>query len=108
MPNDVIPDSRNKSWEDQQTIARKYQAQGYALLSVIDGACCLLLKYVQTGKRCYSDKPGTLTRCVEKVLEESSEWLGAIGGFASVGLSVSCEDGDAYESYGLSLARNFY
>jgi hypothetical protein len=108
MPNDVIPNSRNKTWQDQQRVAVSYKAQGYELLSVIDGAASLLLEYVQTGRRFYPDSPLTYARCVEKVVQGSSQWTSAIGGFAPGGLIVSEGSVEAYEHSGLGLARSFF
>jgi hypothetical protein len=108
MPNDVIPNSRNKTWQDQQGMAAPYKVQGYELLSVIDGAASLLLEHVQTGRRFYSDSPWTFTRCKEKVTQGSSQWPAAIGGFASGGLGVCYCNVGANERSGLGLARLFF
>ena len=88
LTNDVIPESRRKSWKDQQTLMQKYQPQGYELPSGLDVAISLLTTYVVTGQR--YDSPRTYTRCVEKVKYDSSEWPLAIGAFSSGGLCVDC------------------
>ena len=88
MTNDVIPESRDKSWKNQQGLAARFKGQGYELLSCVDVATCVLLEYVQTGRRFYGDKPWTYTRCVEQVTVGSFQWPAAIGGFAPAGLNV--------------------
>ena len=108
MPNDVVPNSRSKSWKKQKVMAAQYEGQGYELLSVIDGAVCLLLEHVQTGKRFYSDSPLTFTRCVETVKVLFSKYPVAIGGFASGGLGVLYDLGVANGNIGLGLARKFF
>ena len=106
MTNDVIPDSGSKNWKDQQALAAKFKGKGYELLSGIDAATCLLLEYVETGRRCYSDNPYTYTRCVEQVESESSQWPLTIGGFAPGGVFVYYFDGGVGSS-GVGLARQF-
>ncbi len=107
MPHEVVPESRNKSWEEQKTLATNYQSQGYELLSILDGACCLLLDYVQK-KTIYN--PWTWIRCVTDLSKDHSPEV--IGDFTSDSLKVYPEDGVkigiAYPSYGIGLARKFF
>ncbi len=107
MTNDVIPDSRNKSWNDQQVLAATFNGQGYELLSGIDVATCLLTEYVETGRRFYSDNPYTYTRCIEQIKLDSSELPLAIGGFASLGVNVLYHSHDK-EINGVGICRKFY
>lgn len=108
MTNDVIPDSRSKTWQEQQALATKYKPQGYELPSVIDVAASLFVEYVQTSRRFYTNSPWTYTRCVEQVKSGSSQWPAAIGGFAPAGLNVrvyvAVDDSD---SVGLCAVRQF-
>jgi hypothetical protein len=105
MTNDVIPDSRYKTWKDQQTLAATFKGQGYELLSGIDAATCILLEYVETGHRFYSNTPFTYTQCVEQVRVESSKWPLIIGGFASGGLLVDYSKAGVYDYLGVGVAR---
>jgi hypothetical protein len=105
MTNDVIPGSRSKRWEDQQTLAATFRGQGYELPSVIDVATCILLEYVETGHRFYSNTPFTYTQCVEQVRVESSKWPLIIGGFASGGLLVDYSKAGVYDYLGVGVAR---
>ena len=107
MTNDVIPDSCNKSWEDQQNLVVKYKEQGYKLLSVIDAATCLLLEYVETGRRFYTDSPYRYTRCVEGVtIDHLGEVPLAVGNFAPRGLCLDYNLGRC-GAHGVGLARVF-
>jgi hypothetical protein len=110
MTNDVIPDSRYKTWKDQQTLAATFKGQGYELLSGIDAATCLLTEYVQTGRRFYTDSPWTWTRCVEQVKSGSSQRPLAIGGFAPDGVTVTYDGmfGVDYVINGVGVARKFF
>ena len=108
MTKDVIPDSRNKSWQDQQTLAATFKGQGYELLSGIDAATCLLLEYVETERRFYTHSPWTYTRCVEQVKNAYSQWPLAIGGFAPGGVVVGNYDfGGGVDINGVGVARKF-
>jgi tetratricopeptide (TPR) repeat protein len=107
MTNDVIPGSRGKSWKDQQALAAKFKGQGYELLSGIEAATCVLLEYVQTGRRFYTTDPYTFTRCIEQVKVGSSQWPLAIGGFAPGGVVVNAHVG--YRgNRGVGVARKFH
>ena len=89
MTRDVIPDSRNKSYEDQKKLVAIHvqkSGQPYELPTTIDVVTCILMEHVQTGVKLYSDNPLTYTRCQEKV--DKNQWPVAIGGFAAGGLDV--------------------
>ena len=108
ITNDVIPGSRKKTWKDQQTLAGPYRSQGYEISSLIDVATSLLLEYVQTGRRFYTDSPYTWTRCVEQYVSGSSQYPMVVGGFASAGLFVDYDVVYGSECNGVGLARKFY
>lgn len=109
MTNDVIPDSRKKSWEAQQALPAKLTWQEYELLSGIDAGICLLIQYVETGLRFYSFDSLTWTRCVEQVKDGSYEWPLAIGGFKDgAGLRVFYLGAHEMGFFGVGLCRKFY
>lgn len=109
MTNDVIPNSRNKNWADQQALAANYRSQGYEPPSLIEVATALLLEYVQTGRRFYSDSPLTWTRCVDQYTPDLPECPMVVGGFSSEGLDVnySLSGGGVSEISGIGLIRRF-
>lgn len=116
IANDVILGSRSKSWKDQQALAATFKGQGYELLSGVEIATCLLVEYVQTGRRFYTNDPWTYTRCVEEVLVDSShQWPLIIGGFSHNGIGIGCTGADATDcnvdgrnSVGVGVARRFF
>jgi hypothetical protein len=89
MTKDVIPESRNKSYEDQKArVQKKAEESGipYELPKALEAATVILMHHVETGQRIYSDSPWTYTRCQEKV--NNNQWPQAIGGFAAGGLVI--------------------
>ena len=89
MTRDVIPDSRNKSYDEQKALVRRHAEQSgisYELPTALKAATAILMHHVRSGERLYSDSPYTYTRCIEKV--DRDKWPLAIGGFASGGLAV--------------------
>jgi hypothetical protein len=108
MTKGVIPESSNKTWEEHQNMANNYQKQGYKLLSLIDGAVCLLLEYVQTGQSSYPNEPNVSTVCADTCSLVGGAPLPCnIGSFDSKGLWVSQGSLSAFPDKGLSLARSF-
>ena len=104
MTNDVIPGSRSKSWEYQQALVARYRSQGYECLSCLDASVSLLIEYVQTGRRFYTDNPWTYTRCVEL---ENGQYPVVVGSFAPAGLEVSYYDGGGRVILGVGAVRLF-
>ncbi len=111
MTRDVIPDSRNKAYEDQKTLVQRHTQQSgipYELPTALEAATAILMEYVKTGNPLYTDdklgKQWTYTRCIEKV--NQNQWPAAIGGFASGGLYVSRSYhwGDYYSTAALGVA----
>ncbi len=93
MTRDVIPDSRNKTYDDQKALVARHVQKSkipYELPTALDAATAILMHYVETGKALYTDdklgKQWTYTRCQEKV--NKNKWPAAIGGFSSGGLHV--------------------
>ena len=87
LTKDVIPESRDKSYDDQVQLVAKYSEQAkvaYEVPRLLETAVSLFMEYVQTGTRLYSDKPSTYTRCQESVFHSPS----LVGNFAAGGLDV--------------------
>jgi hypothetical protein len=90
MTKDVIPDSRNKKYDDQKALVQMHAQSSqipYELPKALEAATAILMHHVETGERLCSDDPWTYTRCQEKV--NNNQWPAAIGGFSSGGLRVS-------------------
>lgn len=106
ITNDVIPNSRNTSWQAQQALASQYRSQGYELPSLIDVVASLLLEYAQAGRRFCSDSPSTYALCVEPPVAGASQQPIAVGSFTSEGLDV-CDYCGVRESDGICLVKKF-
>ena len=83
MTTDVLPDTRKKTYDAQVAEVKKYR--DYEVPRAIDAAAAILMGYVKTGIRWYTDSPWTYTRCQEKV---NGYPLG-LGGLGSSGLHVN-------------------
>ena len=102
MTKDVVPNSRNKTYAEQQAlIKRPYVAPGG--LEIATG---ILMHHVQTGERLYSDSLYNYTRCQEKL---SNGCRVVVGSFGSSGLHVSFLyfDENRLVSIGLGGVRKF-
>ncbi|MCB1075772.1 MAG: hypothetical protein KDK59_09620, partial [Simkania sp.] len=90
MTRDVIPDSRSKTYVDQKKLIQSHAQKTnipYEMPLALDATTAILVHYVETRERIYTDNPTTYTRCQEKV--NNNQWPAAIGSFAAGGLSVS-------------------
>jgi hypothetical protein len=87
MTKDVIPNTQNKSYEEQcevlQTLSQKAKAE-YEVPRLLDATVAILMHYVSKGERLYPHDPWTYTRCQESI--EGSQT--AVGGFFPEGLSL--------------------
>jgi hypothetical protein len=89
MTADVIPGSRNKSYDVQKKLLQdcaKKSSVSYTLPTTLEAATAILMNYVASGKRLYSDSPYTYTRCQEKVY--NNQFPAVVGGFGAGGLGV--------------------
>ena len=112
MTRDVIPNSRNKTYDDQKAFVTSHaQKSGivYELPTVLEATTAILMHYVETGKALYTDdqlgSKLTYTRSQEKV--DNNQCPVAIGGFSSGGLSVDYDNyhwGSAYD-FGVGCCR---
>ena len=102
MTKEVLPESRNKSYEDQCALVAahvKSTGLGYEVPGALEAAVVMLLHHVRSGERLYSDSPWTYTRCRGKI----QGYQLAVGGFSSGGLSI-IYDLDRYVTSNLAIA----
>ena len=98
MTNDVIPGSRNKSYDAHLQLL----PPGYEVPGVFDAARAVLWENRRSGKRCFNDNPWTYTRCKEVI----QGYHLVVGGFAPSGLIVHYYRYD-YEDMGVAGWRKF-
>lgn len=106
LTHDVIPDSRNQTYDNQKKLVQRHAQQSaipYELPTGLETTTAILMEHVKTGKRLYSDSPATWTRCLEKV--NNNQWPVDIGGFSSGGLDVDGYWGGGL--HGVGCCRKF-
>ena len=97
MTNDVIPGSRNQSYNAQFQLL----PAGYEVPGVFDAARAILWENRRSGKWCFKDNPLTYTRCKEVIQDNHL----VVGGSAPSGLSIN--EGDDCEYVGIAGWRKF-
>ncbi len=105
MTKDVVPESRNKSYVDQQALIAECAKKtniNYEVPCVLDTAICIFMHSISLGERLFTDKPWTYTRCQEKV----QGYHIVVGGFSSAGLDVSLALDDV--NVGVAALRKFF
>ncbi len=102
MSRDVIPNSRKKSYKDQQTLAQGYT--GYVIPNVLDATVAIFMEYVRSGTRLYNDNPWAFTRCQE---ECNKNWQLVVGGLSPDGLRVHFCYNFGLKRIGVGVARKF-
>jgi hypothetical protein len=98
MTNDVIPGSRNQTYAHQKSLVEN---AGYEVPSILDAAASILLEYIRSGRRLFSNKPWTYTRCQQAV----NGYQLVVGGFAPAGLGVDYYDNFGNEYHGVAGLR---
>jgi len=107
MTKDVIPNSRNKSFQDQLKLVKEYNKMSYELVHLIDAVVAILLEHVSKGTRLYPVE--TLTLCQEREQDKGDYGqIMHVGGFSRHGLRVSHYFGNALEYFGIGVSRKFY
>lgn len=107
MTRDVIPGSRHKRYHEQQLLVRQLPPQpfaSYQVPNVLDAVVCVLMEYVQSGKRLLGNAPWVYTRCQEKF--NNNDWQLIVGGFSEEGLGI-CNLGAGPASRGMAAVRKF-
>ena len=95
MTKDVLPGSRNKSYQDQCALVADHANRtglSYEVPGALESAVVMLLHHVRSGERLYRDGilAWTYTRCREKV----QGYPVVVGGFSSGGLDVDVDNYD--------------
>lgn len=109
MPKDVIPDSRNKIYEQQQPLVEKNP--GFEFPEFLSASACILTHFVRTGEYLFpKGKPGelwTYTRCKETINTPWGQRHIVVGGFSPAGLHVIPDDLACYH-VGVAAVRKFF
>jgi len=100
ITKDVLPNSRNKTYAEQQALIKG----PYAVPGALETATGILMHHAQTAERLYSDNPKTYTRCQETL---SKGYRVVVGSFGSSGLLVYFGNGLRRDHYGLGGVRKF-
>ena len=106
MTRDVLPESRNKVYEDQRKLVAAHATRtgiSYEVPRALEAAVVMLLHHVRSGERLYSDSPWTYTRCRDRVQGDQL----VVGGFSSGGLIVAYYSYDYNYFRGVSALRKF-
>jgi NLR family CARD domain-containing protein 3 len=115
MTRDVLPDSRDKTYDAQKELVAGYASREsvpYELPSVLEAATAILLHHAREGERLFGDDPWTYTRCQEVVVdghnpeEVAHGYPTVVGGFSYKGLYVNYDYSD-FDSRGVSGLRKF-
>jgi hypothetical protein len=106
MTRNVLEGSKSKKKEAQNALVAAYARETglpYVLPSALEAATVILLHYVRSGERLYTDAPCIYTRCQELV---NGQYPVVVGGFSSSGLFVNSFDdfGSSY-IYGVASLR---
>lgn len=97
MTKDVIPESRNKSYQDQIALL----PEGYEIPGIFDAVRAILWENQSTGQRCFTDNPLTYTRCKENI-PGSHFCVGGLNYFLRIGNGFQNK-----EKYGIAAWRKF-
>jgi len=105
MTKDVLPRSRDKSYDEQQKIVAELAEKSlisYEVPGVLESVACIFSQYFGSKTRLFSNNPWTYTRCKEEVLGYQL----VVGGFAPAGLHVDFRDYD-HDDFGVAALRKF-
>ncbi len=72
MTRDVVPDSRNKTYQEQKDLVNRYE--GYGLPGALEAAVCTLMEHVFSGSKLFGERPSTYTRCTETIYGKDSQY----------------------------------
>jgi hypothetical protein len=104
MTRDILPGSRNKTYNDQKELVQLYSDQDYVVPDAIEAAVCILMEFVASGVHLYPiTYIPTYTRCAQTV---EGQYPVVVGGFGFDGLLVRTSDFDD-DCYGIAALRRF-
>ena len=107
MTKDVLPESRDKRYEDQCKLVADHANRtglGYKVPGALEAAVVMLLHHVRSGERLYSTSPLTYTRCRDKDKDGDPVF---VGGFSSGGLNVNYSNDYDHSDVGVAGLRKF-
>ena len=107
MTRDVLPGSREKSYEAQCALVADHTARtglAYEPPGALEAAVVTLLHHARSGERLYSDHPVTYTSCREK---DKDGYPVIVGGFSSGGFLISYGNYGYNDAIGLAGLRKF-
>lgn len=87
LSKDVLPNSQNKTYVDQQVLVEslnKDGIEGYRIPMLGEAIICTIAEYLKSGKYLLRENPWVYTRCQES--DENGQAI--VGGFGSLGLVV--------------------
>jgi hypothetical protein len=87
MTKHILPGSENMSYDNQKQMV---ESAGYVVPNILEAATAILLQYVCSKLRYFSDDPWTYTRCAEEIYCTPL----IIGGFTKNGLLININDFD--------------
>jgi len=97
MTNDVIPDSRKKSYSDQKALVEN--VPGYKVPDLLSAAACIMMNFVDRNECLFPNDPLTYTRCKEVL----NGYQIVVGALAPSGLSIHSINFDAADNGMASL-----
>ena len=105
MTRDVIPDSREKTYEEQcqwvEEVANNTSIP-YTLPSILEGVVSTLCYYTETGKEVFPyDPPSTISRCKERLRRGYTVVFGQLHNSQ---ISIKNFPNDQYELAGMAAA----
>jgi hypothetical protein len=100
MTNDVLPGSRNQTYDTQKKLVANLKS--YEVPTVLDAATAILYANQHSKKRFFNDTPWTYTRCVENI----QGYQLIVGGLTPDGLIVSTGYSDC-DPIGVGGLRKF-
>ena len=112
LTRDIIPGSRNTSYEDQKkllVVARASKtSRNYGFPSALEASTAILAHYVRSSERLFSKGSVTYTRCQDLVEWGRGRYPAVVGGFGSTGLHVDYDFYDVSNYCGVSGCRKFF
>lgn len=107
MTKDVIEESRNMSYKEQQTliteVSKRAGINDYEVPNALDAATCIFMHYLSSQERLFNDKPTTYTHCQENIKGFQID----VGGFSPAGLDVRTLRFDS-DYVGVAPLRKFF
>lgn len=106
MTKDVLPESRSKSYAEQQYLVTTLATRAniaYEVPKTLEAAVCILTHYISVRTCLFSKSPWTFARCQENV--HGSQMV--VGGFSPSGLFVNFNSSDN-NRFGVATLRRFF